>query len=484
MGALKVLVFFGVIVGCLSAKQFPENFLFGAAGASYQIEGGWDADGKGLSMWDVFAHTPGKIKNNDTGDVACDSYNKYKEDVAILKQLGLKVYRFSISWPRILPKGIPTEINQAGVDYYRNLIKELKDAGIEPLVTLYHWDLPQHLAELGGWLNPRIADYFGDYARICFELFGDQVKYWLPLNEPGTTCVHGYETGDLAPGLPLSGEGIYQCAYVHVLAHAKAWHIYNDEFRSKQGGKVGFNNVCFWFYPKSNNSEDIEAQTRAMEFGCGLYANPIYNGDWPQVVIDRVAYRSKKEGYSFSRLPTFTEEEKQYINGTSDYYGLNMYTSYLVEALADESFDSPSLEQDLAYNSTADPSWAHSASEWLNLDPPGIRNVLNYVNEKYNPGEIVVTENGWSDNGELDDQGRVTYLKGYLSNVLDAIVEDSINVIAYTTWSLMDNFEWNQGYTQKFGIVQVDFDSPNRTRTLKSSAEWYKRVAAAKEIVD
>ncbi|XP_050306292.1 lactase/phlorizin hydrolase-like [Anthonomus grandis grandis] len=465
-------------------KKFPDNFKFGSAGASYQIEGAWNEDGRGPSIWDTFVHTPGHVKNNATGDIACDSYHKYKEDVAILKDLGVQVYRFSISWSRIMPDGTPYQINQAGINYYLNLIKELQANGIEPLVTLYHWDLPQNLEDLGGWLNPQIADYFGDYARVVYKYLGPYVKYWVTINEPGTTCATGYGQGIHAPGKYLIGDGIYQCAANSIRAHAKAYHIYDDEFRAEQGGKVTLNIPSAMYYPKTNSSKDIEAAERSFEFNVGLYANAIYKENWPQVVIDRIANRSKLEGYSFSRLPEFTKEEIDYFKGTYDYFALNMYTSSIIEYADEWDIQKPTYWLDIGTIGSVDPSWPQSASSWLNSDPPGIRHILNYINDKYNPGEFVITENGWSDLGDLDDQGRITYFKGYLSNILDAILEDGVNVTGYTLWSLLDNFEWAEGYTQRFGIVQVDFDSPNRTRTYKSSAEWYKRVVAARAIVD
>ncbi|KAH1007374.1 hypothetical protein HUJ04_004617 [Dendroctonus ponderosae] len=416
-----------------------DGFKFGAATASYQIEGGWDEDGKGLSMWDNFAHEPGHIADNSTGDIACDSYHKYREDVAILKDLGVDIYRFSIAWPRIMPNGTPNEINQAGIDYYLNLIAELLLHDIEPIVTIYHWDLPQHLEDLGGWLNPQIADYFGDYARVVFEHFGPYVKYWITLNEPLAICSMGYGGDSLAPGKSLVGDGIYQCAYNTIKAHAKAYRIYEKEFKPEQGGKVTSNIHSPTFYSKTDSTEDIEARERAFEFTVGLYAHAIYRGNWPQIVIDRVANRSKLEGYSFSRLPQFTQEEIDYINGTFDYLTLN---STIVEHTEEAPIGTPTTL------SSFDPSWPTSASSWLVSDPPGIRYLLNYLQDKYNPGEIIITENGWSTvPGILNDEGRLSYLKGYLSNILDAVVEDGINVTGYTLWSLLDNFEWSQGYT-------------------------------------
>ncbi|KAL1514216.1 hypothetical protein ABEB36_003507 [Hypothenemus hampei] len=474
------------ILGALADKKFPDTFRFGTAGASYQIEGGWNEDGRGVSIWDTFVHTPGHVKNNATGDVASDSYHKYKEDVAILADLGVKLYRFSIAWPRILPDGTPYKVNQAGIDYYLNLIKELQANGIEPVITLYHWDLPQHLEDLGGWLNPQIADYFGDYARVVYKALGPYVKYWVTINEPGTTCTCGYGQGIHAPGKSLVGDGIYTCAYNSIRAHAKAYRIYEEEFKKTQGGKVTLNIASSWYYPKDNSSSlDQLAADRTFEFNPGLYANPVFKGNWPQIVIDRVANRSKLEGYSFSRLPVFTQEEIDYINGTFDFFALNIYTSSIVEYTDEWPISQPTVWLDQGTITSVDPSWPVSESSWLTSDPPGVRYLLNYIQEKYNPGEIIITENGWSTvPGELTDTSRVAYLKGYLSNILDAIVDDGVNVTGYTLWSLLDNFEWAEGYTQRFGIISVDFDDANRTRTYKDSAKWYKRVVEARAIVD
>ncbi|XP_066253619.1 myrosinase 1-like [Euwallacea similis] len=476
------------ISGTLTEKTFPDSFRFGSATAGYQVEGAWNEDGRGVSIWDTFVHETGvgHVKNDSTGDVACDSYHKYKEDIAIMKDLGLKLYRFSVQWPRILQDGTPLTLNQAGIDFYVNFVKELIANGIEPMVTLYHWELPQHLEDLGGWLNPEMADYFGDYARIVFKNLGPYIKYWVTINEPGTTCNCGYGQGVHAPGKFLIGEGVYQCAYVQLKAHAKAYHIYDEEFREKQKGKVTINSAGSWFYPKDpDNPLDVMAAERTFEFNPGLYANPVYKGNWPEVVIERVANRSHLEGLSFSRLPEFTQEEIDYINGTYDYYSLNMYTSNVVEYADDGDIDTPSIWLDQGTVTSFDPSWPTGVATWMASDPPGIRILLNYLKEKYAIDEFVITENGWATvPGEINDQTRIDYLKGYLSNILDAIVEDGVNVTGYTLWSFMDNFEWAEGYTQRFGIIDVDFESPERTRTYKESAKWYKRVIEARAIVD
>ncbi|XP_048523280.1 myrosinase 1 [Dendroctonus ponderosae] len=486
MSAPIVICLIFILNGAIAQREFPGNFKFGTAGASYQIEGGYNEDGRGPSMWDTFSHIPGNIKNDSNGDIASDSYHKYKEDVAILKNLGVQFYRFSVSWSRIFTNGTPNTYNQAGVDYYLNLIKELHANDIEPIVTLYHWDLPQHLEDLGGWLNPQIADYFGDYARVVYKNLGPFVKYWVTLNEPSTTCTLGYGKGTHAPGKTLIGDGVYTCAYNHLKAHAKAYRIYEEEFKAEQKGKVTINISLSHYYPKnSTNPLDLEAVERSFEFNAGLYANAVFKGNWPQLVIDRVAYRSRLEGYSFSRLPEFTQEEIAYINGTYDFFALNIYTSSIVEYTDEPAINSPSIWLDQGIVTSGDPSWPTSASSWLTSDPPGVRHLLNYLDKKYNPGEFIITENGWSTlPGELDDQSRIEYLSGYLSNILEAILDDGINVTGYTLWSLLDNFEWAEGYTQRFGIVQVNFESPERTRTYKASAEWYKRVVAARAIVD
>ncbi|KAF7284525.1 hypothetical protein GWI33_022111 [Rhynchophorus ferrugineus] len=462
----RCILLVSILISCQAVREFPPDFLFGTASSAFQYEGAWNEDGKGPSIWDVFNHEPGTIADNTTADVACDSYHLYPEDIAIMKELGLKAFRLSIAWTRILPDGRPTNINQAGIDHYISVFQALREAEIEPVVTIFHWDLPQYLELLGGWINPRMADYVGQYARICFKYFGEYVKYWVSLNEPAINCLYSYEEGSFAPGLILPGEGIYQCAYTQVLSHATIWHIYNNEFRQEQKGLLGFNNMCFWFYAKSNSTEDIEAQIRALEFFCGLFANPVFNGDWPEVVKERVAYRSWIEGYNFSRLPEFTPQQKEFIRGSADYFALNAYSSYIVEPSGEDYYSAPSLDQDSAYIKWTDPSWLHSSDGRFISDSNGIR------------------KNGWPDTGGLDDDTRITYLNDSLNGILNSILIDGINVKGYTMWSLLDNFEWNSGYASKFGIVQVDFDSPNRTRTLKKSAAWYRNVVATGRLDD
>ncbi|KAL1517173.1 hypothetical protein ABEB36_000972 [Hypothenemus hampei] len=434
----------------LNNHFFPANFKFGAATAAYQIEGGWDEDGKGLNLWDWYTHTyPDRITNEFTGDVACDSYHKWKEDIQLLKDLGANHYRLSLSWSRILPDGTINNVNQKGVNYYKNLLETLRANNIEPMVTLYHWDLPLSLHELGGWLNPLTADYFAEYARLSFQLFGNYVKTWITLNEPQTTCVQGYGNGEKAPGYNHSGEGVYQCAYTHILAHAKAYHIYDKEFRTQQQGRVSIVLDSAWAEPASNKTEDQIAGATAMAFSMGLYANPIYNGNWPQIVIDRVGNRSANEGFSRSRLPEFTQEQLEFIKGTSDFFCLNSYATDHTEYQngPDDNIGDPSYVLDIGVRQWKDESWK-SVVNWVDLVPWGFRKLINYVWNTYGVNEIVITENGWADvESILEDDDRITYISQFLSALLDAVYEDNVNVTGYTVWSLLDNFEWTNGYT-------------------------------------
>ncbi|CAG9770978.1 unnamed protein product [Ceutorhynchus assimilis] len=493
MGSLYVLVFciFGVStsVAYLNSKPFPPSFKFGVSTSAYQIEGAWNQGGRTPSVWDNFIHeNPEKIANNDTGDVACDSYNKYEQDVDLLKSMGAQFYRLSISWTRILPYGTAQKINQEGVDYYVNLLKLLKENNIEPIVTLYHWDLPMPLQEMGGWTNPDIIKYFGDYARICYKEFGQYVKYWVTLNEPQTTCFYAYSDNPphvhFAPAYSLDAEGTYLCAYTHVKAHALAYHIYDKEFREHQQGKISLSLLARWFEPKPNDPNGELAQELGMQFQLGLFAHPIYNGNWPQLIIDRVANRSSMQGLPQSRLPAFTKTEIDYINGTYDWFGLNYYITAMVELQYQED-DLPgnaSYIVDQGFNSYTDSSWkANKCNSKMVQTPWGFKNLLKWVHDHYNQPEIIVTENGWCNHeSSLNDTDRIEYVGLHLSAILDAIYDEGVNVTGYTQWSLLDNFEWLTGYSAKFGIVSVDFNDENRTRTPRDSFYWYRDVISTR----
>lgn len=256
-----------------SDYTFPDDFVFGAATAAYQVEGGWDEDGKGESIWDKGTHDHANlVADHSNGDVACDSYHKYKEDVQLLKTLGVDFYRFSISWPRILPTGKDDQINQLGIDYYNNLIDELIANSITPYVTMFHWDLPQALEEEGGWLNRTTADHFANYARVLFENFGDRVKYWMTLNEIMSFCEYGYGTGSFAPYISSPGIGDYQCTHVALLAHGKTFRLYDDEFRATQNGQIGIAIDTAWYEPNDPTKEsDKEAAEIALQMNASIH---------------------------------------------------------------------------------------------------------------------------------------------------------------------------------------------------------------------
>ncbi|KAJ8976261.1 hypothetical protein NQ317_006339 [Molorchus minor] len=451
---------------------FPDDFLFGAATAAYQVE-----DGKGESVWDYVVHNfPERVEDGTTADVTCDSYHKYKEDVAMLKELGVNFYRFSIAWTRIMPNGTADYINEAGVSYYRNLIKELKDNGIESMITLYHWDLPQQLADIGGWLEDSMIDIYAEYARTCFQLFGDDVKFWTTFNEIKEFCQLGYGEGGLPPLHYEPGIGEYKCTRVVLKAHAKAYRIYDEEFRATQNGMIGAIFDTHWFEPRTNSSEDVAAAEQGRQFSFGWFANPIVNGDYPEIMKTRIADRSAKEGFNQSRLPEFTEDEI----GVHQRY-LRLYRSQ--HCIEEPEIGDPSYSKDMAVSQYQSPDWEGSSISWLKVVPWGIRGLLNWVRETYNDPYVIVTENGYADDGVLDDDMRIHYYQSYISNVRLAM-DDGVKVLAYTAWSLMDNYEWLNGYTKKFGLYNVDFNDPNRTWTPKKSMEYYKKVIATHCVID
>lgn len=461
-----------VLVLCLSAAEdfnwsannhdsfyygtFPNGFLWGAGSSAYQTEGAWDKDGKGLSIWDVFTHKKGKTFLNDTGDSSCEGYYKIKDDISLIKELNLNHYRFSISWPRIMPTGIRSDhVNEKGVKYYNALIDELLQHNITPIVTLYHWDLPQVLQEkYGGWQNISMINYFNDFANLCFERYGDRVKYWITFNNPWSVAVEGYETGEHAPGLKLRGTGAYRAAHYIIKAHAKVWHTYDTQWRNKQKGMVGISLSGDWGEPVDiTNQKDIEAAERYVQFYIGWFATPIFHGDYPQVMKDYIGRKSAQQGLGTSRLPTFSSQEKSYIKGTSDF-----------------------LDRDIA--ELVDPRWPDPGSEWLYSVPWGFRRLLNFIKTQYGNPMIFITENGVSEKmmcTELCDNWRIQYYKDYINEMLKAI-RDGVNVKGYTAWSLLDKFEWDEGYSERFGLYYVDFRSKNKPRYPKASVQFYKHI--------
>ncbi|XP_005953312.2 lactase-phlorizin hydrolase [Haplochromis burtoni] len=458
--------------------HFREDFMWSSASASYQIEGGWRADGKGLSIWDKFAHSPSKILNDDNGDIACDSYNKIEEDVAILKQLKVSHYRFSLSWPRVLPDGTINNINEAGINYYQRLLDALHAANIQPQVTLYHWDLPQAIEDYGGFLNDSFVKLFRDYADLMFDRLGDKVKIWITFNEPLVVARHGYGFGDFAPGISSGPDTLpYIVGHNLIKAHAEAWHLYNDKYRAKQNGIISITISSDWSEPRNPyRQEDYDAARRVVEFTLGWFSHPIFNGDYSEIMKTRIRDRSLAAGLPQSRLPEFTQEEIKRIKGTHDFFGLNQYTSAL--AFPVDHGNIASLEADIGAATVPDPTWLDSASVWLKVTPFGIRRLLNFIKNEYGNPPIIVTENGVSEQGPIDlnDVHRIYYYEQYINQVLKAYLLDGVDVRGYTAWSLLDNLEWASGFSQRFGLFYVNRSDPNLPRVPKSSVNFYATV--------
>lgn len=422
--------------------KFPDDFEFGVATASYQVEGAWNYSDKGKNIWDELTHNhPELIVDHSTGDVACDSFHLWQTDIENLKNLGVGFYRFSLSWTRILPTGFPNYISQTGVKYYNNLIDGLIKNNIKPMVTLYHWDLPQTLQDIGGWPNDKISDYFADYTRVVFNLFGDRVKLWITINEPASICEDTYDLGIGAPPVRSPGIGNYLCGKTILLAHAKAAKIYNEEFKKFQNGKIGITIDSSWLEPISNSTEDVGATNRGMQMMFGWWTNPIFSkkGNYPPVMIQRIKERSSKEKFPFSRLPLFSLEEISLLVGSADFLGLNHYTTYFVKNI-EYPIGQSSLLKDMGIIKIPPPNGARHC-------PWGFRKLINWIKHQYGDIPIYITENGIPDKEDLRDKVRVSFLKNFMRAVLQAVVEDGCNVKGYTAWSLMDNMEWRDGYT-------------------------------------
>nr|XP_036220320.1 myrosinase 1 [Bactrocera oleae] len=468
-------------------RKFPHDFIWGIGTSSYQIEGGWNASGKGESIWDHLTHTyPEKIADQSNGDISSDSYHQWPRDVQMVRDLNVHVYRFSISWTRIMPGGYMNEVNSEGIRYYSDLINELLHYNITPMVTIYHWDLPQRLQELGGWTNPEIIPVFKDYARLLFEMYGDRVKIWTTINEPWHICEFGYGADYMAPSYNYPGIPNYLCGHNLLKTHAEVVHMYRENYQEPQKGKIGITMDTSWMEPKTDSEDDREASERAMQFYLGWFAHPIFSkrGNYPQIMFDRIRNLSKEQGFTRSRLPEFTDEEVIRIRGTADFFGINSYTSKLVTKNDHNNtvnFPTPSFNHDMGVVEDQDPNWTGSGSLWLKVVPKGMYNLIMWIMREYDNPPIIVTENGVSDRGGLEDYSRVDYLNSYLSAILDAI-EDGANVQGYTYWSLMDSYEWKVGYTEKFGLYHVDFNHPNRTRTPKIAAKVYAQICKTNTI--
>ena len=449
----------------MTTRAFPEGFLWGAATAAYQIEGAWNADGKGESIWDRFTHQPYRILNDDTGDVACDHYHRMPEDVALMKELGLQTYRFSISWPRVLPQGYG-QVNPKGLDFYDRLVDELLAAGIAPNATLNHWDLPQALQDRGGWPNRDSADWFADYARVMFDRLGDRVPFWATHNEPHVITYVGYGDGRFAPGIADYSRA-YQAVHHVMLAHGKAVQVFRA---GNYEGEIGIV-ICFGNYvPASQDEADRLACQRAYEHMNAMFGDPLFKGSYPESLFEWIG----------PHAPQVLEDDMAIINQSVDFLGVN---HYFTEQIA---YDPHGGLLKLSSRLVTAPHWGHTTMGW-GINPDGLKAVLLDLRERYNNPTVYITENGCAvddvpdEDGFVADWRRVDYLRAHIRAVHEAL-QTGVDVRGYYVWSLMDNFEWAQGYSQRFGIVRVNYDTLQRTP--KQSARWYSEVIARNGLAD
>lgn len=443
--------------------RFKDDFIWGTAAASFQIEGAAQTGGRGDSVWDMFCREPGMIRDGSDGITACDHYNRYPEDIEIMQSLGLKAYRLSVAWPRIIPNGQGV-INQEGLDFYDRVIDRLLESGIDPWITLFHWDFPTALYDRGGWLNRESSDWFADFAKRICERYSDRVSHWFTLNEPQCFLGLGHHSGEHAPGMKMSFEKVLQASHHALLAHGKAVQVMRSVAR--QPLMIGAAPVGLVTYPTSDDPALIEAARRATfeitDLGCfsnTWYADPMIKGEYP------------KDGLNLFEqyLPEIRSDDMKTIGQPLDMYACNIYSG------------SP-----IAFDASGEPKTVdligcgRTTMDW-NVTPECLYWGPSFFFERYGL-PIVVTENGMANcdwvhlDGQVSDPGRIDYVRRHLRSLKQAAVE-GVDVMGYFYWSIMDNFEWAHGYQQRFGLVHVDYQTQKRTP--KQSAYWYRDVIAS-----
>jgi beta-glucosidase len=447
----------------MAHDRFPEGFLWGAATSAYQIEGAAREDGRGESIWDRFCRLPGKVQGGDTGDVACDHYHRWRQDVENMRDLGLSSYRFSVAWPRIYPLG-KGAVNAKGLDFYSHLVDALLEAKIEPAVTLYHWDLPQALQEKGGWINHDTAFYFADYAQTVFKALGDRVGLWITLNEPHAAAFLGHALGTHAPGITDFGKAV-QAGHVLLLAHALALQAYRQVIRRR--GRIGIALDLHPIYPLTDSGEDQEAARVADGYQNRWMLDPILTGAYPQDMLDH--YRRK------GVAPRLEAGDLLLMGAHKpDFLGVNYYFPTRVHRVDPH-------HPILGFEGVRPPDCPTTEMGW-EICPGGLFDLLTRLARDYARFPMIITENGVAlteepaKDGHVHDERRIEYLGGHLRHALRAM-GSGVRLEGYFVWSLLDNFEWANGYAKRFGITRVDFRT--QARTWKASARWYQEVIAS-----
>jgi beta-glucosidase len=468
----------------IESARFPTGFLWGMASAAYQVEGAWNIDGKGESIWDRFSHTVGKVKGAATADISCDQYHHYREDVAILKRLNQKSYRFSTSWSRVQPTG-KGSVNQKGIDYYSRLTDALLEAGIRPFCTIYHWDLPQGLEDLGGWPNRDLAAYYADFAGILAKNLGDRITTWAPFNMPWTFTYYGYGIGIFPPG-KANFDQFLKAAHTVNLAQGEAFRaIKAVSPKATVGSAYGMAPA----YPKTDSEADHAATARYHAMNNLYFLNPAIHGEYPKAFVSEPPYEAMG----------FKPGDDKIMKVPLDWVGFHYYTRRIVSAAR------PSSQSDATGHFGTEIEGGGGAASrdpltqihvemgtegplteaGLEIWPRGIYDLVMQISREYNHPIIEISENGCcyldapNETGRVPDQRRIAFHQQHFAELARAI-SDGAKVRAYHAWSLVDNFEWADGYTQRYGLTYVDFRS--QKRTVKDSGLWYGRVAAANRL--
>ncbi|XP_050419975.1 lactase/phlorizin hydrolase-like [Adelges cooleyi] len=495
--------------------RFPESLLLGVGSSAYQVEGAWDEEGKAPSIWDAFFHSGENevlhefipLQNHDTisddeepidlltffkgfqvfksttklrsqvlepfmysmddgGMTACDSYHKTEMDIQLLKDLGVQVYRFSLSWPRLLPDGDDQNPNQAGIEYYNNLIQKLLDNNIQPLITIYHWDLPQSLQKIGGWANSNIVRYFTNYCEFVFKTFGDKVKLWSTVNEP-RLIAEGYGGSSTAPALGENFSGIADYMVIHnlLLAHGYAYRLYNENFRETQQGQISLCLDTLWFFPADPNDEEHKkAADLAFQSFVGIFVQPLLTGEYPKIVVESIKATNKLENKHLTRIIQFTDQEKKILIGAYDFVAFNYYFSLYAKPnltfKEEDNLKTKDLKvQLLGFKGDHKPEDTNA----------GFRNLVDWFDEVLNHPKIFVCENGFAEDEGVDKSLEKKRYHYDILREVDQALKRNINIIGYCVWSFMDSLEWASGYKSKFGIYGVDFNDPSRPRYKKEN---------------